>query len=257
MQELISLRAGVHIEEYTTLTFVRSMLSQAGHLCLPGSSGLDSLAVYLQIVLDQLQQAPSSPYDLLILGGVHVEALTEIPVLLTLERLFALKPLPIMLITNASSEQLRTWQTFPEVVILPEGHLTMQNFFQALGHLTGTFSGIPNPTYGYLNPDVPGLDDQLVEGERSRIKVRHAWLEQRQEWLEQRKTWLEQRQAWLEAREKEQDAQHEWFLEQRAWLEQQRREVEDQEKRVHDLRMWLNLYQQKIDEEQPHRECSA
>ncbi|HZU68725.1 MAG TPA: hypothetical protein VFA09_15715 [Ktedonobacteraceae bacterium] len=257
MQELISLRAGVHIEEYTMLTFVRSMLSQAGHLSLLTSPGLDSLAVYLQTVLDQLQQAPSSPYDLLILGGVPVEALTEIPVLLTLEHLFALKPLPIMLITNANSEQLRTWQTFPNLVILPESHLTMQSFFQALGRLTGTFSGIPNPTYGYLNPRVSGLNDQLIEGERSRIKVRHVWLDQRQEWLEQRKTWLDQRQAWLEAREKEQDPQHEWFLEQQVWLEQQRQEVEDQEKRVHDLRTWLNFCLQRLNEGQAHHECSA
>jgi len=257
MQAPIRLRVGVHIEHARTLTLVQAMLAQAGHHYLLDSPGVHSLAAYLAVVLEQVRQAPSSPYDVLIVGGVEADALTDPAVLLALEHLFAVKPLPIMVITDASRGQLRTWQTFPHVALLPESSLSIHLFFQALGRLTGTVSGIPNPLFEHPNPGEPELYEQLVEEERSRIAVRHAWLDQRQAWVDQRKAWLDQRQAWLEAREQEPDPQREWLAEQRAWLEQRRSEVQDQQRKVQDLRRWLRHCQQRIDEEHPGPQRSA
>ena len=257
MQAPIRLRVGLHIEHSRTLTLVQAMLAQAGHRYLLDSPGVHSLATYLRVVLDQVRQAPSSPYDLLILGGVEADALTDPAVLLALEHLFAVKPIPILVITDASRGQLRIWQTFPRVALLPESHLSIHLFFQALARLTGAVSGIANPIFEHLSPGaaeryaaVMERYEQLIEEERSRIAVRHTWLDQRQEWLEQRRAWLEQQQAWLEAKEQTPDPQHEWLVEQRAWLEQQRSEIEDQQRKVKDLRVWLNRYQRRIDEEQ-------
>jgi hypothetical protein len=250
MQAPSRLRVGLHIEHARTLALVQAMLAQAGHRYLLDSPGVHSLAAYLGIVLDQMRQAASSPYDVLIVGGVEADALTDTPVLLALEHLFAVKPIPILVITDASRGQLRTWQTFPRVALLPESDLSIHFFFQALGRLTGTVSGIPNPLFEHLSPDAVERSaammeryEQLVEEERSRIAVRHQWLEQRQ--------------AWLEAREQAPDPQQEWLAEQGAWLEQQRSEVEDQQRNVTDLRSWLRRYQQRIDEEHPGPQRSA
>lgn len=249
MQAASRLHVGLHIEHARTLALVQAMLAQAGHHYVLDSPGVHSLATYLGIVLDQVRRAPSSLYDLLIVGGVEADALTDTAVLLALEHLLAVKPLPILVITNASRGQLRTWQTFPQVALLAESSLSIHLFFQTLGHLTGTISGIPHPLFEHLSPGaaeryaaVMERYEQLVEEERSRIAVRHQW-------LEQRRAWLEQKQAWLEAREQAPDPQHEWLAEQRAWLEQQKSEVEDQQRNVKDLRRWLRRYQRRIDEE--------
>lgn len=257
MQTPVSLRISVHIEQPDIQSLVQTMLSQAGHHCLLDRPGEHSLAVYLQTILDELRQEPSSAYDALIVGAAEVETLIDTAVLLALVHLQGSRPVPILLISNAGSWQLRTWLTFEKVLLLPENH-SMHHFFLALGRLTETFAGMPNPIFEQLSPGtaeryVAIMDDyeQLVAGERSRIAVRHRWLDQRQEWLEQRRAWLEERQVWLEIKERAPDPQHEWLQEQHAWLEKQKREVEIELRKVKDLRMWLKLYQQRIDEEHP------
>jgi hypothetical protein len=82
MQAPSRLRVGLHIEHARTLALVQTMLAQAGHDYVLDSPGVHSLATYLGIVLDQVRQAPSSPYDLLIVGGVEADALTDPAVLL-------------------------------------------------------------------------------------------------------------------------------------------------------------------------------
>ena len=264
MQAPSRLRVGIHIEQARTLTIVQALLTQAGHHYVLDSPGAHSLAAYLGIVLDQVRQAASPPYNLLIVGGVESDALTDPAVLLAIEHLFALRPIPILVIADASRGQLRTWQAFPRVALLPESHLSIHLFFQALARLTGNVSGIANPIFEHLSPGAAECSaavmeryEQLIEEERSRIAVRHTWLDQRQEWLEQRRAWLEQKQAWLEAKEQAPDPQYEWLAEQRAWLEQQRSEIEDQQRKVKDLRVWLNRYQRRIDEEHPGPQRSA
>lgn len=259
-----SLRVGVHLERRNIQALVQTLLAQAGHQCLLDPPDEHSLAAYLQLVLDQLRQRPSSAYDVLIVGGADVEALTDPAVLLALEHLQAYQPVPIMLLTDARSEQLRTWPTLTNVAVLPE-ELSLHHFFLALGRLSGTFAGILNPIFEHLLSPVAAEHyaaameryERLVAAERSRIAVRHTWLDQRQEWLEQRRAWLDQRQEWLEAKEQVADPQYEWLQEQRAWLEQQQSEIEDQQWKVSALRRWLTRYQQKIDGEQPPSKSSA
>jgi len=244
MEALISLRVGVYVKQATTLNLIQTMLAETEHHMLLDTSSR-TLGAYLETILEHVSRiSPSDPYDLLILAPGEPAALSEFGVLRALSRLLALRPLPIILLTNAEPWQVRAWQQFPLVAVLSEHPLSMPLFFQALGRLTR------HPSR-FLQHTDQGRYKRLREIERKRIAARHRWLEQRQQWLEQRNSWLEQRQAWLEARVKEDDPQYEWLSEQQAWLEQQRSDLEVQQKHVSDLRHWLRNYQNSIDEEHP------
>lgn len=244
MEASISLRVGVYIKQATTLDLIQTMLAEMGHHMLLDTSS-QTLTAYLETILDHVSRvSPSFSYDLLILGPGEPAVLGEFRVQLVLSRLLTLRSLPIILLTNAESWQIRAWLQFPLVAVLSEHSLSMPLFFQTLDQLTHRPARLPQHRG-------QSRYKRLREMERQRVAARHRWLEQRQEWLEQRNTWLDQRQEWLEAREKEGDPQYEWLSEQQAWLEQQRSDLATQQKQVSDLRRWLRSYQNRIDEEQP------
>jgi len=248
MEMLKKIHIGLFVEDHITLAHLRVLLSLAGYTVSSCVNEGESLRAFLEVIVGQLEQAGSSPYDLLIVNISPAEMTGSADVLALLVALI-LPALPVILLTDASGADFQHIQTrFPHVPLLSSGPLCLEDLLRSIADQTS----MPLPLSPMFSKEVRLVQREQFclaqREERAWLDHRGVWLDQRQEWLDERWKWLNTRQEWIDRHSQYANPQREWLEEQQDWLEAQYQDVKQQYEWVRHLRLWLDRYRKRLDQ---------
>lgn len=240
------LSIGVFEEDQRLLSLLRKSLSRNNYTISPCSFYGYPLATFLERVSIQWKLTHVSPYDILIVEIASTELVGR--TFAALERIAILNSIPIILLTEVISDELKALSA--SVIILPLSFhrlFPVQNLFAAIEQVTGTSLPLPIPVLHTIIDWQREQYDTTVHLEQVLIDRQYWWLNQRHEWLHLHTTWLNQRDEWLSQKSRLPDPQYEWLNEQHMWVEQQHNEVNQQTKWLHHRQIWLVERQKNLD----------
>ncbi len=194
----------------------------------------------------QWKLTQTSPYDLLIIEIPSTEIVGK--TLTAFERITTLKIIPIILLTRATSDELKALPT--GITILPLSFrrlFPIQSLFTAIEQITGTVLPLSIPMLQMIVHWQREQYDTTIQLEQILIDRQYWWLNQRHEWLDLFHTWLNQRNEWLIQKYCLPDPQYEWLNEQHMWVEQQHNEVNQQVQWLQHRQIWLSQRQKNLD----------
>ena len=248
MEMLKKVHVGLFVEDHITQVHLRALLSLAGYTVSSCGNEGESLRSFLEVMAEQLEQAESSPYDLLIVDISSAEVTISNDVLALLVALI-LSMLPVILLTDASGADFQRAQaSFPHAELLSCSPLCLEELFRSISDQTET----PLPLSPMFSKEVRLVKREQIglvqREEQAWLDQRNAWLDQRQEWLDERWKWLNTRQEWINKHLQYTNSQREWLEEQQDWLEAQYQDVKQQCEWVRHLRLWLDRYRKRLDQ---------
>jgi hypothetical protein len=225
---------------------LHTLVTSAGYQEVSCSTESQTLATFLQAMIERLTQTHVSPYDVLILVASALELDGHTRTLL--KQLVAFELLPVVLFTDAPCCAQKPF--FFRVGVTPflsRSLFSPQAFAEAMETATGvtfSFSETAARTFSQWHREQLR---EAIQTHQTWIDLRQKWLEQRQEWIIEQQTWLSQQRAWIDHQQKQPEPQEVWLQEQQAWLGAQQEEARQQKQHFHFQRHWLTQQQRKLD----------
>lgn len=222
---------------------LHDLLSLAGHYIITCDKNGQSLAMFLDNMVEQIKCTGIAPYDLFILNVAATELVGNART--SLEYLTLMQTLPVILLTDPT--ELEPFQSNVTVIpVLFHSLLKFEDLFVAIESVTGTPLQLSKPLLRLVLLKQREHHQRLVETEQGWIDQRQEWATQRQQWFEQRSWWLRGRLGWLNSQRKRPYPQHEWLDEQQQWVQQQVEELRLQQQWLLDRQHWLSAYQKRL-----------